>query len=211
MPKTAPDELQIRRDRKLAKRMLRGDDRAITEFCNQYIPKLFRFARSRLPSDHDVDDVVQVVVTNAARRIETYRGEATLLTWLCQICRREISKHMAARAKHASVVSLNENEEVANSVENVAANPGDQPDSVTGRVETIAEVQEVLDQLPDHYAQALEFKYIDGLSSKEIAAHFGMADEAAQSLLARARRAFRERYQTSIFNGARPAPGGHGG
>ena len=211
MPKSAPDELQIRRDRKLAKRMLRGDDRAITEFCNQYLPKLFRFARSRLPSDHDVDDVVQVVIANAARRIETYRGEATLLTWLCQICRREISKHLAARTKHASVVSLNADEEAANSVDNMPANPAEQPDSITGRAETIAEVQEVLDQLPERYAQALEFKYIDGLSSKEIAAHFAMADEAAQSLLARARRAFRECYRTSINNGAKPAPGGRGG
>ncbi|MCZ6709657.1 MAG: sigma-70 family RNA polymerase sigma factor [Gammaproteobacteria bacterium] len=210
MPKTALDELQVRRDRKLAKRMLRGDDRAITEFCNQYIPKLYRFACSRLPNHHDVDDVVQLVVANAARRIETYRGEATLLTWLCQICRREISKHLAARAKHQNVVSLTEDGEAASAVENLPANAMDQPDSVAGRAETISEVQGVLDQLPDHYAQALELKYIDGLSSKEIAAHFEIADDAAQSLLARARRAFRECYGTGSLSGAATAPGGNG-
>lgn len=211
MPKTAPDELQIRRDRKLAKRMLRGDERAISEFCSQYIPKLFRFACSRMPNEHEVDDVVQVVMANAARRIETYRGEATLLTWLCQICRREISKHLAARARHQKVVSLTEDDDAATAVENLPASSADQPDTATRRVEAITEVQEVLDQLPDHYAQALELKYIDGLSSKEIAARFDIADEAAQSLLARARRAFRERYESSIYNGVPDAPGDHGG
>ena len=210
VPRSVPDELQVRRDRKLAKRMLRGDDRAITEFCNQYIPKVYRFACSRLPNNHDVDDVVQVVVANAARRIETYRGEATLLTWLCQICRREISKHLAARARHQNVVSLTEDDDAASTVENLPANAMDQPDSVTGRAETISEVQEVLDQLPDRYAQALELKYIDGLSSKEIAAHFDIADVAAQSLLARARRAFRECYEASSLNCAATAPGGDG-
>ena len=35
-------------------------------------------------------------------------------------------------------------------------------------------------------------KYIDGFSSKEIAQRLGLADEATQSLLARARRAFRD-------------------
>ena len=210
MPKTASDELQVRRDRKLAKRMLRGDDRAITEFCNYYIPKLYRFACSRLPNSYDADDVVQVVVANAARRIETYRGEATLLTWLCQICRREISKHLAAQAKHQNVVSLTEDDDAASTVENLPASAMDQPDSVTGRVETISEIQGVLDQLPDRYAQALELKYIDGLSSKEIAGRFDIADDAAQSLLARARRAFRECYQAGSFGGAVTAPGGNG-
>ena len=206
-----PDELQIRRDRRLAKRMLRGDERAIAEFCSQYIPKLFRFACSRMPNEHEVDDVVQVVMANAARRIETYRGEATLLTWLCQICRREISKHLAARARHQNVVSLTEDEDAATAVENLPASSAEQPESATGRVEAIAEVQEVLDQLPEHYAQALELKYIDGLSSKEIAGRFAIADEAAQSLLARARRAFRERYESSIYNGVPDAPGDQGG
>ncbi len=211
VPRTAPDQLQIRRDRKLAKRMLRGDERAIAEFCGQYIPKLFRFARTRMPNEYEVDDVVQVVVANAARRIETYRGEATLLTWLCQICRREIAKHLTARAKHQDVVCLSDDADASDAVDRLPADTADQPETVTGRAEAIAEIQEVLDQLPNHYAQALELKYIDGLSSKEIAAHFDMADEAAQSMLARARRAFRERFEAHTYNGVATAPGGNGG
>ena len=42
----APNELQIAQDRKLARRMVRGDERAVHAFCEQNLAKLFRFARS---------------------------------------------------------------------------------------------------------------------------------------------------------------------
>jgi RNA polymerase sigma-70 factor (ECF subfamily) len=188
----APNELQIAHDRKLARRMVRGDERAIQTFCEQNLAKLYRFAKNRLPSEHDVDDVVQVVLTNAARRIETYRGEASLYTWLCQICRREVAKHIASRTRHAAVLTFSEDSELDDAVHNLPASAEQEPDAVTRRAELIAAVQHALDRLPDHYAEALELKYIDGFSSKEIAQRFGLADEATQSLLARARRAFRE-------------------
>lgn len=49
-----------------------------------------------------------------------------------------------------------------------------------------------LDQLPEPYARALELKYIQGASSLEIAGELSISDSATQSLLARARHAFRD-------------------
>ena len=45
--------------------------------------------------------------------------------------------------------------------------------------------------MPDHYAQVLEWKYIDGYPVKAIAERLGVSDKAAESLLTRAREAFR--------------------
>jgi DNA-directed RNA polymerase specialized sigma24 family protein len=50
----------------------------------------------------------------------------------------------------------------------------------------------VLDHLPPHYGSVLEWKYIDELPVQEIADRLGMRLRAAESLLARARRAFRD-------------------
>jgi len=50
----------------------------------------------------------------------------------------------------------------------------------------------LLDRLPPRYAAALEWKYIDGLPVNEIAARLELTSKAAESMLTRAREAFRE-------------------
>jgi DNA-directed RNA polymerase specialized sigma24 family protein len=55
-------------------------------------------------------------------------------------------------------------------------------------------IQVALDQLPAHYGNALEWKYVYGFSVDEIAAKLGIGMEAAQSLLARAKKGFQEVY-----------------
>jgi RNA polymerase sigma-70 factor (ECF subfamily) len=50
---------------------------------------------------------------------------------------------------------------------------------------------EVLDFLPGNYGEALEWKYVLGLSVAEIANRLGLTELATQSLLARARSSFR--------------------
>jgi len=182
----------IARDRALARRMRRGDDRAIAEFCDEYLPKLYRYALRRVGNEQDVADLVQTVLVNAARRIETYRGEATLLTWLVQICRHEIARHYADRARRDAAFETFDDDVLRAMVESLEAPAADEPDAVAYRAEVIALVQVVLDQLPGRYAHALELKYVEGLSSQEIAARLGLRDVATQSLLARARQAFRE-------------------
>jgi RNA polymerase sigma factor (sigma-70 family) len=59
--------------------------------------------------------------------------------------------------------------------------------------ETRAEVRLAMDSLPDQYRLGLEWKYLDKLSVREIAARWEMTEKAAESILFRARREFRER------------------
>lgn len=53
-------------------------------------------------------------------------------------------------------------------------------------------VEATLDSLPGHYGEILEWKYLDGLTVAEIAGRLGLGVKAAESLLTRAREAFRE-------------------
>lgn len=53
-----------------------------------------------------------------------------------------------------------------------------------------------LDRLPVKYGNVLEWKYIEGHSVKEIAARLQIGTEAAQSVLARAKRAFADVYES---------------
>ena len=53
-------------------------------------------------------------------------------------------------------------------------------------------VQATVDALPDHYGEVLEWKYIDGLSVEDIAVQLNIGVKAAESLLTRARNAFKQ-------------------
>ena len=185
-------ELQIARDRRLVRGILKADPRVLHAFYDEYFPKLYRYAARRMKSPRDIDEVVQSVLTIAARRIETYRGEATLLTWLIQICRHEVSKHYNTTHADDATMRILDDDVLRAAIESIEAPGHDEPESAARRSELVARVQLALDQLPGRYSDALQLKYFDGFSSKEIAEKFGIGDAAAQSLLARARRAFRE-------------------
>ena len=190
-PKTA--SIALNRDRKLVKRILAGDEKALKAFIDEYFPRLYRYARHRLSNEADVDDVVQVVLSQAARRLETYRGEATLLTWLVQICRHEISRQLHRASRDQDIMAPFLNDDLLRSVvESIEIDDSCEPEADSRRTELIGLIQFALDQLPEHYASALELKYIEGFNSREIAERLQTSDEATQSLLARARRAFRE-------------------
>ena len=67
-------------------------------------------------------------------------------------------------------------------------------------------VQRVLDELPSHYADALEWKYIDELPVQEIADRMGLGLKAAESLLTRSRASFRDVFRTLAAAASPPFP-----
>lgn len=184
----------------LARRLAAGDDSAFDEFFTEYFPRLYRFALTRLGGDENAaEEVVQAALVKATRRIQTYRGEAALFTWLSTICRREISAWLAARSR-AAEVSLAEDEPVTRAaLETLAAVTGDDPETQFDRRELARLVQVTLDHLPGRYGDALEWKYLHGLSVEEIAARLGMGSKAVESLLTRARQAFRDGFPAAAL------------
>jgi RNA polymerase sigma-70 factor (ECF subfamily) len=118
-----------------------------------------------------------------------------LFTWLCTICRNEISEHRERLARERRHVVLTEDvPDIRAAVEAIASPESDDPEHNFRRLETTRLIQVALDQLPAHYGNALEWKYLYGYSVEEIAAKLGLGREAAQSLLARAKRSFQEVY-----------------
>jgi DNA-directed RNA polymerase specialized sigma24 family protein len=56
-------------------------------------------------------------------------------------------------------------------------------------------VHAALDRLPPGYARAVEWRYLEGLAVEEIAHRLELTYKAAESLLSRARKAFRDAYE----------------
>jgi RNA polymerase sigma-70 factor (ECF subfamily) len=183
-------------DTHLVAQMLAGDEDSFEEFFERFFPALYRFAVARLDGNADAaEDVVQATLCRAIDRIHTYRGEAALFTWLCTLCRHAISDHWDRRRARSSVSLVEDSPETRAALESLAAIESEQPDVVFDRHELSRLVQVTLDSLPGRYGDALEWKYIHGLSVKEIAERLALGPKAAESLLTRARVAFRDGFQ----------------
>jgi len=187
-------------DRFLVARMVRGDEAAFGEFFETHFAPLFRFAMARVSNDAQVaEEVVQATLCRAVRKLGSYRGEAALLTWLCTFCRHEISAYFEKERRVPPMVDLLDDiPEVRAALESLGA--ADHPQAALRRSETSRIVQLVLDRLPGHYGDALEWKYIDGLSVAEIAQRLNIGVKAAESMLTRARTAFRDAF-TAAYGG----------
>jgi RNA polymerase sigma-70 factor, ECF subfamily len=181
-------------ERELVRRMLDGDESAFNAFFDSYFARLYRFALPRLNRDEEAArEVVQAVLGKAMRKLADFRGEATMFTWLCQICRREVVDYLRAHRRHADrIVLIDDRPELRAAIEAIEAPEEFDLAKNYGRSELGQLVQTVLDRLPARYADALEWKYIEGLSVDEIATRLGLGQIAVQSMLARARVSFRE-------------------
>jgi len=196
-------------DKRLIRRLVKGDERAFDQFFRENFSRLYRFAQARMPGDEQaVKEVVLAAMSKALRKMGTYRGESALFTWLCVICRNEIVDWLRRNAKYREHVVLTEDfPEVQAAVDSFVAPASQDPRRQYQKYEASRLIQVALDKLPPSYGDALEWKYIEGHSVKEIARRMGLSQEAAQSLLARARRAFEEIYSTltrPVFSPAGP-------
>ena len=128
----------------------------------------------------------------ALAKLHTYRGEAALFTWLCAFCRREIAAWFERAGSTAPVSLADDSSDTRAVLDAIAALSGDDPEQAYQRRELSRVVHETLDHLPGRYGDALAWKYIEGTSVDEIGRRLGLSYKAAESLLTRARQAFRE-------------------
>jgi RNA polymerase sigma-70 factor (ECF subfamily) len=174
-------------ERSLIERMRAGDERAFQWFAEHYAPALYRFASERVRHEPElVRDVVQTALCRFMEKLDSYRGESAIFTWLCAVCRNEIAGHFR-RANRAGT----EFDDASERESDIAQNPE------TGLLarENEQMVHLSLDAMPPRYARILEWKYVDGLSVREIAQRLDVSEKATESLLTRARTAFRATFE----------------
>jgi RNA polymerase sigma-70 factor, ECF subfamily len=178
-------------DRALVDEMLAGGQRAFGEFFDMYFPRLFRFALRRVGNQDTAEDVVQSTLIAAVRGLRTWRGEAALFTWLCALCRREVLAFNRRSGGGPAIRAMDDEPALRVQLESLASTLDD-PERQLERQDLAALVHLTLDYLPERYGDVLEWKYVEGLTVAEIAVRLESTPKSIESLLTRARQAFRE-------------------
>jgi len=102
--------------------------------------------------------------------------------------------HRRGDLRIGRVVLLEDEPNARAILESLSAPASDEPETRAMRDQAHRLVEATLDALPGRYGDALEWKYVLGLTVQEIAERLGLGAKAAESLLTRARQAFRDRY-----------------
>jgi RNA polymerase sigma-70 factor (ECF subfamily) len=179
-------------------RALAGEPAAVQLLADSALLPLFRFCFHRVGGDrHRCEEVVQETLLRGLRDLEQYdpiRGNGHIFPWLTGLARNEITR-VLGRDKHS--VSLEAlwarmDRDLRAIFSRLETEPF--PDELLQREETRAFVNATMAQLPQHYRVALEAKYIDGQSMRQMAEKNGGTEKAIESLLTRARQAFRESF-----------------
>lgn len=182
-------------DRELVAKMLAGEQRAFDVFFDTSAQRLAAFAARRSGLDGaSLEDVVQIALIKAVRNLAHYRGEAALFTWLSGICLHELADARRTAARRPAHVSLFESSAVQEAITHLSAPEHEEPVAQLDAEQQGAAVIRILEALPERYAFVLEAKYGDGLAVADIARQLGVSAIAVQSLLGRAREAFREKW-----------------
>jgi RNA polymerase sigma-70 factor, ECF subfamily len=182
-----------------------GDEAALAELYERHVDALWSFVFYRVGRDPVLcEDVVQETFLAALER-EAGAGDpaagfdptrGSFGGWLCTLSRNVIRKHVRV---------IRRGHELAETWERIDAtlvqcfqNLDRAPlgDEVLAREETRDLVHMTIANLPEDYRDALERKYVRGESLRELAAAHACSESAAKSMLARARRAFREAFAT---------------
>jgi RNA polymerase sigma-70 factor (ECF subfamily) len=183
---------------------LAGDARALTALASAALKPLYRFCYYRLGRRRELcEEVVQETLVRAIRELDRYepdRSRGNIFPWLTGLARNEIHRLLARERAGQSLEAcwLRIDAELAAVYAQLESQP--MPDEVLQRQETREMVNATMSQLPYHYREALEAKYVRGLSVRDIAAALSTSEKSVESQLTRAREAFRKAFLALVGN-----------
>lgn len=165
--------------------------------CDCYLPSLWRFVYTRVNCDHhlaeDITSETILAMLNSIQSRTEDPGDTDISNpagWLRTVAERRISDHFRAASRVMHLLQQIPNRQADTS----QSDPARQHELA----ETRQEVRRAMDDLPDQFRLALEWKYLEKLSVREIAARWDLTEKAVESILFRARREFRARMQMPL-------------
>ncbi|MCA8995425.1 MAG: RNA polymerase sigma factor [Planctomycetaceae bacterium] len=162
------------------------DPAAIRHLTDCYLPSIWRFVFFRVNGDrHLAEDIVSetvlAVMKTAAKETEIQNPAA----WLRTVAANKINDHFRAAARVQHLI-----DKAKESGQTVDDDDAQQQQIL---VERRIEVRRAMDQLPENHRLALEWKYVDRLSVREIAGRLNLTERAVESILYRGRRELRQK------------------
>ena len=162
-------------EQQLIQKIKAGDTAAFTILVETYQKRVYSVAYGIMRNQADAMDISQETFMKAWDRIGSWRGEASLSTWLCRI------------ASNAALDYLRKNKRVipVEQVEYSNQQPGVDIDVIES--EQRAELNQAVSGLPKDYRELLVLRHAGDMSYQDMADTLGLSLSQVKNRLLRAR------------------------
>jgi RNA polymerase sigma-70 factor (ECF subfamily) len=154
----------------------------------EYAPRIFTIARRMLGNDADAEDVMQEVLLLVIRKLDTFRGESQIGTWLHRVT---VNAALALRQKRANRQKHETGEVIDELAQPAPGSPvrrwSAAPDELVLAEEQQAIIEKAIKTLPEPFRDVYVLADVEGLPNSDIADMLGLSIPAVKSRLHRAR------------------------
>ena len=187
-----PDEALIVADLKA------GSEDAYARLIAQYHQAIYNLVYRILNDPSDASDTTQEVFIKVFRGMSSFKCDSSLKTWMYRIAIHEASNRrrwfFRHKAQELSIEPEQESRQIGSLRESLV-DEGESPFETVARSQVRARVEQVLQELPEHYRTAVILRDIEDLSYEEIAEMTDTSLGTVKSRLVRGREALRRRLE----------------
>jgi RNA polymerase sigma-70 factor (ECF subfamily) len=163
----------------LVERCRRGELGAFEELYRLHSGRLFSLAVRMLGNPADAEDLLQEIFLSAHRKLEGFRGEAALGTWLYRLAMNQILDHVRSRA--ARTGQLTDGLDDATLLADAGGH------RLAERAIDRIDLERALAELPEGCRAAFVLHDVEGLEHREVSEVLGIAEGTSKSQVHKAR------------------------
>lgn len=184
-------------DAALVERLRAGDATAVTDLSQRYGSKIFQLSFRYMKNREDAEEVAQDVLLKVFKKIDAFRGDAALSSWIYRITfNTAMSRLRTLRfARPAEVPERTITMHDGDGMESRRVDVVDWtsvPDETYMRSQLWDRFNNALDRLPPIYRTPIVLRDIQGLSTEEASAVLKVKSQTLKSRLHRGRLVLRE-------------------
>ena len=180
------------KDASLIARMRAGDESAVTELDATYRARIQQLAMRYVKTPEDAEEVAQDVLMKVYRRIDAFRGDAALSSWIYRITFNTAMSRLRSQ-RSMTYFEIPEQDLMADVEENGGhvrhqfPDWSNMADEAVLRGEVRQKLVQALPELPIIYRVPVILRDIEGLSTEEASARLGIKEQTLKSRLHRGR------------------------
>ena len=181
------------RDEVLLNRLKAGDEQALGDLADEYGGKIYQLAFRYLRNREDAEEVAQDVLYKVYRKVDAFRGDAALSSWIYRITfntamsRLRTARYQRSLAEEAVKSASEADEAGARPVRREVADWSNMADEQVFRSELRRRVFRAILALPAIYRAPVMLRDIQGMSTEEASAVLHVKDQTLKSRLHRGR------------------------